>query len=243
MDDSPANCNPKTHRRVQAVSAAVAAAVLRLLIAEKVIADGEVDERSIEEVQPEDLAGFRAAQVPQGCSAFGQEVGGMLGITPKPFQATGDLPPSAAPRTVRGPACVLFQSPCFHRTLRNFAEHSDLERKTSGSGNRVEALLLSEHDRLPLLLVCANETRARIGHFERGGTWLNKSTYSPAQPSIQCVVHKRGSHGLLPVSLLGGFSDNGPYICQSKICDGNAKRAEVQNHNLRSASWDYGITS
>jgi DNA (cytosine-5)-methyltransferase 1 len=35
-----------------------AAAWLRLLIQEKQIADGEVDERSIEEVQPEDLAGF-----------------------------------------------------------------------------------------------------------------------------------------------------------------------------------------
>lgn len=35
-----------------------AAAWLRLLIKEKAIADGEVDERSIEEVQPEDLCGF-----------------------------------------------------------------------------------------------------------------------------------------------------------------------------------------
>jgi len=35
-----------------------AAAWLRLLIQEKLIADGEVDERSIEEVSPEDLAGF-----------------------------------------------------------------------------------------------------------------------------------------------------------------------------------------
>jgi hypothetical protein len=115
------------------------------------IAPGHVDNRSISDVKPSDLAGYSQCHFlstsDQGLlagSSFCREVGGMLGITPKPFQAICSLKCFFLFRSFRVLGDVRFPKHGFLRMTRNILEQVGLCGKNESDLSQEVAFLSSE---------------------------------------------------------------------------------------------------
>jgi len=128
-----------------------AAQWLRNLIEAGHIAPGYVDERSIEDVLPNELAGYDRAhffatsnQDQMVGSSSDQEVCGMLGTEPKPFQAICSLRCFCLFHSFRALGDVQFPKHGSPRMTRNILEQVDLCEKSESDLSREVAFLSSE---------------------------------------------------------------------------------------------------
>lgn len=124
---------------------------LRGLIEAGQIAPGIVDERSIEDVRPDELAGYAqchflstSAQGLLAGSSFDPEVDGMLGIAPKPFQAICSLKCFCLFHSFRALGDVQFPKHVSHHMTRNILEQVDLCGKIESDLSQEVAFLSSE---------------------------------------------------------------------------------------------------
>jgi hypothetical protein len=192
-----------------------AAGWLRELIKAGLIADGEVDERSIEIMKDLNL--------PENNSCD-QVTDGMLDKEPIPLSAKSYSPQIDVDLNVH--ALVYAQSLLLVilRMLHSNGARLGLACKNADSENQAASLLLSSLCKFPPLMDVLRGTPVLILHCFFSGIHLSKATYSPVPFRAGTMFRKFGSYVHQTSSRLGSFSSNALYIWRNNIFCGYAMR-------------------
>ena len=194
-----------------------AAQWLRNLIAAGQIAAGDVDERSVVDVRPDDLRGFTQVQALLVSSAFGRVAGDRLDKEPKPFQAKPCSPQTGAAQVVHAPVCVQSLSRGILRTLHSNEAHSDSACRTAYFANPAATSLLSLRGIWPPFLGAFRGKTEQTWHCWPFCTCQNRAICCVALARSEKVRHMSGRYGLPRVEVEGSFSAIGPCIGLSSI--------------------------
>ena len=164
-----------------------AAAWLRNLIAAGVIAPGDVDERSIEDVTPN--------RVLQGCSAYGQATDDRSDREPKPFQATSCSQRFASGLIAHGLVGALSRIHDFRRRIRNCEGQTGSAGRNEHSVSLEAFSSLSVVDMSPLQAVCVGGILELTSRYLLYGKLLSTAIYCAVQDLCRNEFHIVGNCG------------------------------------------------
>jgi len=183
-----------------------AAQWLRNLITAGHIAPGFVDERSIEDVRPDELMGFTQVQALFECSSSGRVAGGRLDKEPKPFQAKPYLQQTGAAPFVHALACAQSLSRGILRTLRSSEGQSDSTGRNAYFVNLVATSLSSLRGISHPFSDACRGSSARILHCWPFCTHRSKAICCAAMGQSGKAHHMSGRHGLTSSGLSSSAS-------------------------------------
>lgn len=207
---------------------ALKAEILREAIKANAIAPGDVDERSITDVEPDDLVGYtqchffagdaRASSQDLGDhSAYGQSIRGTSDRAPKPFLAIPDYPLGHAHQIAHIPAYGQSQLHGIHRTLHMREARLDTACKSAQQRDQQEIALWHERDRSFPSMVVVHGIRGFVSCSTYVGTLRNKAICCAGLDLSKNACHTNGNHDL------PGFSRCFRELCGNGICNGRSR--------------------
>jgi hypothetical protein len=161
-------------------------------------------------------------------SSCDQAVDGMLGIKPKPSQATYSSPSFAMRQCAHAHAYGPLQSPGFLRKTRRLGARWDSGGRTARCCCPETAWPLFGLDIWLPLSVCEYGTHEQTWRLTRGGRHPNTATCLPDPVLDQYGFHRRGTCDQPSDSRFGASSDTAPYIFLSSISYESEKRDLVR---------------
>jgi len=203
-----------------------AAQWLRNLIAAGHIAPGDVDERSIEDVRPRDLAGGVTPDlVLMVGSASDRSICDRLGKAPRPFPAKSCWQTTVFVQGAHALAYGQFLSHATPRTTHSSAARRDSVDRTVCSASQAASLSLSLRDISPPLMDAAHETLEPILRCVRGGRRQSTAIYCAVPTRLGNVCRTRGTCARAQQSRRRSLFCMRPCTCRNNIFGANAMAA------------------
>lgn len=168
---------------------------------------------------------FKLGQVLPGNNPYDQEVCGMSGIEPTPFQAISYLPNSSSRQALGILDGELFQPRDLRRNLDRNVGHQDLRCRSVYSDYPDQAYSVFERGKSSPLRDVFHEIHALTVRVRRACIHLSKSTCLPVFFQEKNVFRIHGNSAHLPSSRSDISSCNAFCIFQNKISDGNESQA------------------